>query len=110
MAEFLNENVKYLRTTKNISQQALAEKIGVDRSTISRIENCEIETTIDNAIKIANALNISLSDLVNKDFKNENAKLEEIDYLYEKFKNDLTDDDKEHIKFILQKYLKNKGD
>ncbi|MCI8460990.1 MAG: helix-turn-helix transcriptional regulator, partial [Bacilli bacterium] len=54
MAEFLNSNIKYLRTCKNISQQSLADEVGLDRSTISRIENNEIETTIDNAIKIAN--------------------------------------------------------
>lgn len=69
MAEFLNANIKYLRNETKLSQQALADKIGVDRSTISRIENNEIETTIDNAIKIANAFNIDLSDLVGKDLR-----------------------------------------
>lgn len=73
MAEFLNSNVKHLRVSKDISQQNLADKIGVDRSTISRIENGEIETTIDNAIKIANALEVSLNDLVSKDLRFDNA-------------------------------------
>lgn len=73
MAEFLNNNVKFLRNKKNISQQYLADAIGVDRSTISRIENGEIETTIDNAIKIANTLGVSLIDLVSKDLKFDNA-------------------------------------
>lgn len=75
MAEFLNNNVKHLRIEKNISQQNLADKIGVDRSTVSRIENGEIETTIDNAIKIANVLNVSLSDLVSRDLRIDNAEL-----------------------------------
>ena len=66
MAEFLNNNIKFLRSEKNISQQKLADEIGVDRSTISRIENGEIETTIDNAIKISNALNVSINDLITK--------------------------------------------
>lgn len=73
MAEFLNNNVKYLRNEKNISQQKLADDIGVDRSTISRIENGEIETTIDNAIKIANVLNVPLNDLVSKNLQFDNA-------------------------------------
>ena len=72
MAEFLNNNIKYLRAQYGISQQGLADKIGIDRSTISRIENNEIETTIDNAIKIAEALNVSLYDLVGKDLKSNN--------------------------------------
>ena len=46
MAKYLNENIKYLRIKKGISQQGLADKIGIDRSTISRIENNEIDTTI----------------------------------------------------------------
>jgi len=73
MAEFLNNNVKYLRNEKNISQQKLADEIGVDRSTISRIENGEIETTIDNAIKIADVLNVPLNDLVSKNLQFDNA-------------------------------------
>lgn len=75
MAEFLNNNVKYLRTKKKISQQSLADAIGVDRSTVSRIENGEIETTVDNAIKIANKLNVSLNDLVSKDLRFDNGEL-----------------------------------
>lgn len=67
MAEFLNNNIKHLRSKKNISQEQLAEKIGINRSTISRIENAEIETTIDNAIKIADYLKVPLKDLVSKD-------------------------------------------
>ncbi len=72
MAEFLNNNVKFLRTKNGISQQGLADKVGIDRSTVSRIENNEIETTIDNAIKIADALNVSLYDLVGKDLRTNN--------------------------------------
>lgn len=78
MAEYLNSNVKHLRNEKNISQQNLADEIGVDRSTVSRIENGEIETTVDNAIKIADALNVSLNDLVSKDLRFDNAKTIEL--------------------------------
>lgn len=67
MAEFLNKNIRYLRNIKGFSQQELADKIGIDRSTISRIENGEIETTIDNAIKIAKILSVGVSDLISID-------------------------------------------
>ncbi len=64
MAEFLNKNIKFLRIAKGISQQELADKIGIDRSTVSRIENNETETTIDNAIKFADVFKIPLNELV----------------------------------------------
>ena len=79
MAEFLNENIKFLRNSKGISQQGLADKVGIDRSTISRIENDEIDTTIDNAIKIANALDVDLFELVSKDLRFDNANIIDID-------------------------------
>lgn len=71
MAEFLNNNIKYLRTKKKLSQQFLADQIGVDRSTISRIENNETETGVDNAIKLAEILDVPISDLINKDLRKE---------------------------------------
>lgn len=79
MAEHLNNNVKHLRSVKGISQQTLADKIGVDRSTISRIENGEIETTIDNAMKIANVLKVNIEDLITKDLTFDNGTLIDVD-------------------------------
>lgn len=67
MARFLNKNIKRLREALNLSQLALEKKTGIDRSTISRIENNEIETTIENAIKLSEAFEIPLNILVNKD-------------------------------------------
>lgn len=83
MAEYLNKNIKYLRLLKKMSQQDLADMIGVDRSTISRIENNEIDTTIDNAIEIANALNVSISDLVGKDIESFSNSIDK-EYMYTK--------------------------
>ena len=86
MAEFLNNNVKFLRTKNGISQQGLADKVGIDRSTVSRIENNEIETTIDNAIKIADALNVSLYDLVGKDLRANNVETPLTEKKHEEYK------------------------
>lgn len=73
MAEFLNKNIKHLRNKQNISQQELADKVGIDRSTISRIENNEIETTVPTAEKIAQNLNVSFADLVSRDLTFDNV-------------------------------------
>lgn len=101
MAEFLNNNIKYLRSKNGISQQGLADKIGIDRSTVSRIENNEIETTIDNAIKIAKALNVSLYDLVGKDLRLNNTNNPPIEEKHEEYKKILKEkglmDDEENI-------------
>lgn len=106
MAEFLNNNIKYLRNLNKISQQELADSVGIDRSTISRIENNEIETTIPIAEKLAKNLNISFSDLVSRDLTNEASKFDELEVLFNKNKDILTDDDKEMIKFMIEKRKK----
>lgn len=80
MAKHLNNNVKHLRGIRGISQQTLADKVGVDRSTISRIENGEIETTIDNAMKIAKVLCVNIEDLITKDLSFDNGTLIDVDY------------------------------
>lgn len=80
MAKHLNNNVKHLRGIRGISQQTLADKVGVDRSTISRIENGEIETTIDNAMKIAKVLCVNIEDLITKDISFDNGTLIDVDY------------------------------
>lgn len=78
MAEFFNNNVKHLRISKGMSQQQLADKIGVDRSTISRIENDETTTSIDDAINIADALEVSLDKLLGVDLRFDNAEFIDI--------------------------------
>ncbi len=98
MAEFLNKNVKFLRIKKGLSQQTLADKVGVDRSTISRIENNEIETTIDNAIKLAEVLKINFKDLLDKDLSIDNPEqlnndLENINFKEILIKKGLMDED-----------------
>ncbi len=100
MAKYLNDNIKYLRTKKGISQQALANKVGIDRSTISRIETNEIETTIDNALKIADYFNVSIKDLTTKDLTKENLIDDDIDVLLSAYK-ELSDDDKEFMKNMI---------
>ena len=110
MADYFNSNIKFLRSVKNISQQYLADKIGVDRSTISRIENGEIDTTLENALKIADVLNVKIEDLIAYDFKSDTEFLEKMDVdnlevLVKKANKHLSDSDKEVIKFIVNKTI-----
>lgn len=67
------KNLKYLREKNNLSKSELAEKIGVNQSTLSRWENEENGATVDNALDLASFFNVTLADLVDKDLHFDNA-------------------------------------
>lgn len=58
------ERVKKLRKEKNLTQAQLAEKIDRDERTIVAIETGTRNPTLNTIHKIAQALNISLSELL----------------------------------------------
>jgi DNA-binding XRE family transcriptional regulator len=60
----LGENLRKLRLKKNMSQGDLATALSVDRAYISNIENGRMNPTLSTLEKIANALGISIKDLV----------------------------------------------
>ena len=69
MADFFSTNLKYLREKNNLSQSKLAEKIGVNQTTIARWEDDNRIPTIYNAVDIANALNVPLPHLLGTDLR-----------------------------------------
>ena len=107
MERFFNKNFKYIRQQKNISQQELADKLNLDRSTISRWENDEMDVTVGNALLVANYFNIPIEDFTSKDLSTGNRNdFDELELLFDKNKDILTDEDKEYIKFIIEKRKK----
>lgn len=60
----LGERIKLLRKEAGWSQAELGEKIGVDSQRVSRYENGRIIPSIDAAVRIAEAFNISLDYLL----------------------------------------------
>ncbi len=63
------KNLRELRAKHNITQEALAEKVGVSRQMVARYESGENYPEMDKAIEIAKVLNCTLDDLVNsKDY------------------------------------------
>ena len=56
--------VKELRITKSMSQEELAVLMDIDRAQISKIEKGKINVTLDTIEKIANALNVSIAELM----------------------------------------------
>ena len=58
-------NLKQIRERSNITQAELAEKSGVSRVTISRLETGELqETTLGTLSRLADTLRVSIDDLV----------------------------------------------
>ncbi len=76
---YFSKNLKYLREKNNLSKSELAEKIGVNQSTLSRWENEDNGATVDNALDLATFFNVTLADLVDKDLHFDNAEFHKIE-------------------------------
>jgi transcriptional regulator with XRE-family HTH domain len=63
----IGERIKQLRTETGWSQGELADKVGTDARQVSRYENGRITPSLDAAMRLAEALNISLDHLVYDD-------------------------------------------
>lgn len=82
LSKYFNNNLKYLRQQRKMTQQELADKLIVDRSTISRWENGDMDATINSVLQITEILDISLENLLTKDLTDKGAKemFEELGY------------------------------
>lgn len=60
----ISKNLKKLRTSKNMTQDALAEKLFVTRQTISGWENDRTQPDIDMLCKISQVLDVSVEELI----------------------------------------------
>ncbi|MBE7086030.1 MAG: helix-turn-helix transcriptional regulator [Clostridiales bacterium] len=63
------KELKAHRESKNISQSELAKKIGVNQATISLWEDNKRTPTIDNCVAMADFYEITLDELIGRDFK-----------------------------------------
>lgn len=66
----LGNKITELRKQNNLSQEELAEKVGVTRQTISKWELEETTPDINQAKKLSNIFNISLDELTNNNVSN----------------------------------------
>lgn len=63
-ARFAGSRLKRARTERGMSQAALAQHIGVDQSTISRLESEPDRSTLAQLRAIAKVLGVDVSDLI----------------------------------------------
>lgn len=59
----IGENIQYLRKQKSITQENLAEQVGVSRQTIAKWESGESAPDLEMAGRLGQALDVSLDDL-----------------------------------------------
>lgn len=60
----IGSNIRKLRESKNLSIQDLADKLDIEYNNVIRIEKGRTNFTIGTLVKIANALEVGLRDIV----------------------------------------------
>jgi transcriptional regulator with XRE-family HTH domain len=59
--------IKNLRNKKKISQEEMAEKLGIEQNTYSRIENGKAKLKHEHAVLIANIFDVPITELIDDD-------------------------------------------
>jgi len=104
---FLSSNLKFLRSKNNLNQEDIAKVVGKARSLVSQWESDDREITTEDIIKLSDYFGVSMDSFVGKDLRNiQNNTFSELELLFDKYKNILTENDEEHIKFIIEQRIK----
>lgn len=80
------DNLKHLRKSKKISQEVLAEKVGVSRQSVSKWENGEAYPEMSNILALCSIFHCNINDLVNDNIIDLNSLDDEIKMNVVKFK------------------------
>ena len=97
---YLSTNIKYLRQQRGLTQEELANTVGKARSLVSQWESDDRGITTEDIIKLSDYFNIPMDTLVGKDLRIANNSLDELDILFDKNKDILTESDKNIMKAI----------
>ena len=68
----LAENLKKIRKENNLSQEQLAEKLGVSRQSVSKWEAGQAYPEMDKVLQICKLFNLNMDELFNQDVKEVN--------------------------------------
>lgn len=67
---YISENLQYLRKSKGITQEELADKLGISRQSVSKWENGETYPETDKLLLLCDIFNVSLDELLKEDLSN----------------------------------------
>ncbi len=80
------DNLKKIRKRKNISQEELAEKVGVSRQSVSKWETSEAYPEMNNILELCKIFKCNINDLVNDNMIDLDSLDEEVKMSVVKFK------------------------
>ena len=100
---YLSTNIKYLRMQKDMTQEELAKVVDKSRVLVSQWESDSREITTEDIIKLSNFFNVPMDALVGTNLTLGEKTFDELELLFSKNKDILTEDDKAYIRFIIEK-------
>lgn len=62
----IGDNIRASRLRSNLTQEALAERAGLDRQAVNRVEQGHQSPLLDTLLLIADALDVPLAELVRR--------------------------------------------
>lgn len=104
VTSYVASKIKTLREEKNITQQELADALGTTQQSIARYENGERKADQNILYSLAEYFKTPIDDFFPK--REDNQNFDELELLFDKNKDILTEDDKEMIKFLIEKRKK----
>lgn len=76
MNNTFSENLKKIRKDNHLSQEELAEKLGVSRQAVSKWESSAAYPEMDKIIQICDMFNLNIDDLLHRDVKEAKGEVE----------------------------------
>ena len=67
LREVIAYNLRVERAKKDLTQEQLAEKAEISHKHLTKIENCYVTPSVFIILKLANALDITVNDIVYKE-------------------------------------------
>lgn len=100
---YLSTNIRFLRQKNNLTQDDISKIVNKSRVLVSQWESDERDITTEDIIKLSDYFNLPMDVLVGKDLRIKDNTFDELEILFSKHKDILTDDDRETIKFLIEK-------
>ena len=102
--EIFAKNLKYYMEYYDKDRNTICDDLNIPYTTFTDWYNAVTYPRIDKIELLANYFNVKKSDLIENKYKNQ--EFDELELLFSKHKDILTNDDKEYIKFIIEKRKK----
>lgn len=76
--KIIGENIRKLRLEKQYTQEYLAEKIGVNTSHVSNIENHKTNISLPTLVKVCNALGTTVDYMIRHEYSDPLSSMDQI--------------------------------